>query len=121
MRAEVDVLKLTLRGVSRPLSLPFTLNRVAATIYGLHTVAGFSATAMLDRRDFGITAFGHSIGDQVNVWLVTAEGRFYTRWHIGILSERQEGNCWPEFYLQSVWGIQCVCWLWKTIVLWACF
>ena len=61
--------QLTLRGVTRPLSLPFTLNRVAATIYGLHTVAGFSATALLDRRDFGITAFGHSIGDQVNVWL----------------------------------------------------
>ena len=61
--------QLTLRGVTRPLSLPFTLNRVAATIYGLHTVAGFSATAQLDRRDFGITAFGHSIGDQVDVWL----------------------------------------------------
>jgi hypothetical protein len=32
-------------------------------------VAGFSATAALDRRDFGITAFANSIGDQVLVRL----------------------------------------------------
>ncbi|MFC5743912.1 YceI family protein [Dyella tabacisoli] len=61
--------QLTLRGVTRPLSLPFTLNRVAKTIYGLHTVAGFSATATLDRTDFGITANAGSIGRSVSVWL----------------------------------------------------
>jgi polyisoprenoid-binding protein YceI len=61
--------QLSLHGVTRPLDLAFTFNRLAKTIYGLHTVAGFSATASLDRRDFGITAFGNSIGDQVSVWL----------------------------------------------------
>jgi polyisoprenoid-binding protein YceI len=61
--------QLTLRGITRPLSLPFTLNRVARTIYGLHTVAGFSAAAMLDREAFGLTANAGSIGQQVNVWL----------------------------------------------------
>lgn len=62
--------QLTLRGVTRPVDVPFQFNRLARTLYGLHTVAGFSATAALDRRDFGITAFANSIGDQV---LVTVE------------------------------------------------
>jgi polyisoprenoid-binding protein YceI len=61
--------QLTLRGITRPLSLPFTFNRVARTIYGLHTVAGFSATTMLDREAFGLTANAGSIGQQVSLWL----------------------------------------------------
>ncbi len=61
--------KLTLRGITVPLDLPFTFNRVARSLYGLHTVAGFSATATLDRRSFGLTAFPGSIGQQVNIWL----------------------------------------------------
>lgn len=61
--------KLTLRGVTRPLDIPFTFNRQARTIFGLHTVAGFSATAMLDRADFGMTTTQGSIGQHVSVWL----------------------------------------------------
>ncbi|HET6805180.1 MAG TPA: YceI family protein [Frateuria sp.] len=61
--------ELTLRGVTRPLDIPFTFNRQARTIFGLHTVAGFSATAMLDRTDFGMTANQGSIGQHVSVWL----------------------------------------------------
>lgn len=61
--------KLTLRGVTRPLDIPFTFNRQARTIFGLHTIAGFSATAMLDRSDFGMTANQGSIGQHVSVWL----------------------------------------------------
>lgn len=61
--------QLTMRGITQPLSVPFTFNRAAKTIYGLHTVAGFSATATLDRNAFGITAYRDSIGHDVNVWL----------------------------------------------------
>lgn len=61
--------QLTLRGISQPLSLPFTFNRAATTLYGLHQVAGFSATATLDREAFGIRANPGSIGQQVSVWL----------------------------------------------------
>jgi len=61
--------KLTFRGVTRPLDIPFTFNRQARTIFGMHTVAGFSATAMLDRTDFGMTANQGSIGQHVSVWL----------------------------------------------------
>lgn len=61
--------QLTLRGITRPVDVPFQFNRLARTIFGMHTVAGFSATSALDRRDFGITAFKNSIGDQVLVRL----------------------------------------------------
>lgn len=60
---------LTLRDITRAVDLPFTLNRRGGTIYGMHTVAGFSATAMLRRDDFGITANANSIGHDVSVWL----------------------------------------------------
>lgn len=60
---------LTLHGVSQPLDIPFRVNRIGKTIYGLHTVAGFSARTTLDRNDFGITANPNSIGRTVTVWL----------------------------------------------------
>lgn len=60
---------LTLRGITRPVDIPFTFNREARTVFGLHTVAGFSATAMLDRTDFGIVASADSIGHSVSIWL----------------------------------------------------
>ena len=60
---------LTLRGVTRPVALDFTTNRRGTTIYGMHATAGFSATAMLQRDDFGITSNANSIGHGVSVWL----------------------------------------------------
>jgi polyisoprenoid-binding protein YceI len=50
-------------------SIPFTFNRAGPTIFGLHDVAGFSATATLDRNDFGMHAYPGSIGAHVSVWL----------------------------------------------------
>jgi polyisoprenoid-binding protein YceI len=61
--------RLTLRGIDREVDIPFTFNRQARTIFGLHTIAGFSATAMLDRTDFGMTSNRGSIGRQVALWL----------------------------------------------------
>ncbi|MEO6801088.1 MAG: YceI family protein [Rhodanobacter sp.] len=61
--------ELSLRGVTRPVSIPFTFNRSGTTIFGLHDIAGFSATAMLDRNDFGMHAYAASIGEHVSVWL----------------------------------------------------
>jgi len=61
--------QLSMRGTSQSVSIPFTFNRAGRTIYGLHDVAGFSATTMLDRDAFGITAYSGSIGYQVSVWL----------------------------------------------------
>jgi polyisoprenoid-binding protein YceI len=61
--------QLTMRGVTQPVTLGFTWNRTAKTIYGLHTIAGFSATASLQRNDFGMTSFPNAIGQSVNIWL----------------------------------------------------
>ncbi len=61
--------ELTLHGVTRPLDLSFTFNRAARTIYERHEVAGFSATASLDRNSFSITADPNSIGANVSIWL----------------------------------------------------
>ena len=60
---------LTLHGVSQPIEIPFRLNRVGKTIYGMHTVAGFSATATLDRTAFGINGFPNAVGHGVAIWL----------------------------------------------------
>lgn len=60
---------LSLHGTSRPMDIPFRVNRVGKTIYGLHTIAGFSATATLDRTAFGVTGFPNAIGHDVSIWL----------------------------------------------------
>ena len=60
---------LTLHGVSQPIDIPFRINRIGKTIYGMHTVAGFSATASLDRTAFGITGFPNAVGHNVAIWL----------------------------------------------------
>lgn len=61
--------KLTLRGTTLPLDIPFRVNRVGKTIYGLHTIAGFSANITIDRTAYGMTANKNSIGTSVSVWL----------------------------------------------------
>jgi polyisoprenoid-binding protein YceI len=61
--------KLTLRGVTLPLDIPFRINRIGKTIYGLHTVAGFSAQVSIDRTAYGMTSNRNSIGTNVAVWL----------------------------------------------------
>ena len=61
--------QLTLHGITKPIDLAFTFNRDAKTIYGLHTIAGFSASATLQRETFGIDAFANSIGHDVTIWM----------------------------------------------------
>jgi polyisoprenoid-binding protein YceI len=60
---------LTMHGSSRPMDIAFRVNRIGKTIYGLHTIAGFSATASLDRTAFGINGFPNAIGHDVAIWL----------------------------------------------------
>ncbi|TAL88605.1 MAG: YceI family protein [Rhodanobacter sp.] len=70
--------QLSLRAITRPVSIPFTFNRAGPTIYGLRDIAGFSATAMLDRNDFGMHAYAGSIGAHVSVWLELEAVRDHT-------------------------------------------
>lgn len=60
---------LTLHGVSQPIDIPFRVNRIGTTIYGMHTVAGFSATATFDRTAFGIDGFPNAVGHSIAIWL----------------------------------------------------
>ncbi|MGA7297093.1 MAG: YceI family protein [Rhodanobacteraceae bacterium] len=61
--------KLSLHGRTVPVDVNYNLNRQGATIFGLDTRIGFSASAELDRRQFGITAFSGSIGHAVTIRL----------------------------------------------------
>lgn len=61
--------KLTLHGVTLPVQVDFTVNRVGATLFGFETIAGFSGHAKLDRTQFGMTAFPKAIGTEVAIRL----------------------------------------------------
>ncbi len=60
--------QLTLRGVSREVVLEVTLNALKRyPLPPFRRTAGFSATAVLSRADFGIDAWKSVIGDQVEL------------------------------------------------------
>ena len=61
--------QLTLHGVTLPVKVDFTVNRVGMTLFGFETIAGFSGHAQLDRTRFGVTAFPKAIGTEVAVRL----------------------------------------------------
>ena len=64
--AEVDG-ELTLHGVTRPVTLHMTFNGTAYDRIRGADVAGFSATAVIDRSDFGISAFSGLVTDEVRI------------------------------------------------------
>lgn len=61
--------QLTLRGVTRPVALEATINRVGRHTYSMQYIAGFSATATIKRSDFGITRLLPAVGDEVRIRL----------------------------------------------------
>lgn len=63
---------LTLRGITRPVVLDVRLNAVKRHPITRRRSAGFSATATLSRRDFGIVDWPNVIGDRVEL-LIEAE------------------------------------------------
>ncbi|WP_413992986.1 YceI family protein [Labrys okinawensis] len=65
---------LTLLGVTKPVVLKVTFNRMAPDfLRGNSMVAGFTASARIKRSDFGMKAFLPLIGDQVDI-AINAEG-----------------------------------------------
>ena len=61
--------QLSLRGHTEGIAFPFRFNKRAFTIFGLHTVAGFTGIATLDRKLWGMRAFDSVIGVRVKVLL----------------------------------------------------
>jgi len=60
---------LTLHGVTKPLTLQVTLNKLGENPMNKKTIAGFNATGTLKRSDFGISTYLPAIGDEVTLLL----------------------------------------------------
>ena len=58
---------LTLHGVTRPVDVEFTLNRIGNDPYRFKQKAGFSAKAVVKRADFGITRYVEVIGENIEL------------------------------------------------------
>lgn len=58
--------QLTLRGVTKPVTLNVTLNKIGENMMKKKT-AGFSATTTLKRSDFGMTKYLPDLGDEVKI------------------------------------------------------
>ena len=58
---------LHLRGVEKPLVLDVRLNKLGRNPVGFRRTAGFSATATLDRRDFGLERWPNLVGTTVTL------------------------------------------------------
>ena len=59
---------LTLHGVTKPVTLAVTLNKIGENMMNKKT-AGFSATATIKRSDFGITSYLPNLGDDVKLYI----------------------------------------------------
>lgn len=60
---------LTIRGLSQPVVLNATLNKVGENPFAKDHRAGFSATATVKRSDYGITYALPAVGDEVGIVL----------------------------------------------------
>ncbi|WED43583.1 YceI family protein [Legionella cardiaca] len=58
---------LTLRGVSKPVTLDVVFNKAGKNPVNERMTAGFSATTTIKRSDFGLNAFLPNVGDEVKI------------------------------------------------------
>jgi polyisoprenoid-binding protein YceI len=58
---------LTLCGKTRPVDVAFTLNRIGNDPYAFRRKAGFSASASLQRADFGMDRYKEVVGDTITL------------------------------------------------------
>ncbi len=58
---------LTLRGVTKPVTLMVTLNKAGTHPMSNKSAVGFSATAEIKRSDFGMTGYAAALGDDVQL------------------------------------------------------
>lgn len=59
--------ELTIAGTTRPVTLSARLNEAGRNPVNFRRTVGFSATARLDRRDFGLDRYPNVIGNEVEV------------------------------------------------------
>jgi polyisoprenoid-binding protein YceI len=58
---------LTLHGVTKPIDVEFTVNRIGTDPYQFKQKAGFSAKAVIRRADFGITRYAEVVGENIDL------------------------------------------------------
>lgn len=58
---------LTMLGVTKPVTLDVTFNRLADNPFSKKPTVGFSATATLSRSEWGMSAYVPSVGDEVTL------------------------------------------------------
>jgi len=58
---------LTVHGVSKPVTLNITLNKVGMSIITNKKTVGFSGSTTLNRSDFGVSTFLPGVGDEVKI------------------------------------------------------
>ncbi len=61
--------ELTLRGITRPVTLDLRFNRAGIHKYSLKYTAGFRATTTIRRSDFGMARYLPEIGDEIHIRL----------------------------------------------------
>ncbi len=68
---------LTLHGVTKPVTLKTTLNKIGPSVMTKVKTAGFAATTTLKRSEFGISSYVPGVSDEV-VLTITAEANLET-------------------------------------------
>jgi len=58
---------LSVRGVTKPVTLDVTINSAAMNPLNRREMIGFSATGILNRSDFGLTAYAPLVGDELSL------------------------------------------------------
>jgi polyisoprenoid-binding protein YceI len=58
---------LSVRGVTKPVTLDVTINSAAMNPLNRREMIGFSATGILNRSDYGLTAYAPFIGDELSL------------------------------------------------------
>lgn len=62
---------LTIKGITKPVDLDVTLNKVGEQPMAKRAAAGFDATTTLKRSDFGLGKYVPNVGDEVKIRITT--------------------------------------------------
>ncbi len=66
---------LSVRGVTKPVTLDVTINSAAMNPLNRREMIGFSATGILNRSDYGLTAYAPLIGDELSLTVQVEFGK----------------------------------------------
>jgi polyisoprenoid-binding protein YceI len=62
---------LTIKGITKPVTLEVTINKLGIHPLGKRDAAGFSATATIKRTDFGLGLYAPNVSDEVTLSITT--------------------------------------------------